>query len=138
MELLLHNHSGPMRDEARQWRYVRNNTDPSVVSFCLDLDWAWQAGTDPLPLLHECGDKGRLRAIHMRTQHNRIWDQTMEDDGDINFYKVAEYLRKIKFDGILVEETELMEKTRVTRTTAENKKLGRIWCEHVYGVSAQV
>ncbi|PYV18704.1 MAG: hypothetical protein DMG07_03370 [Acidobacteria bacterium] len=137
MKLCLHNHEGPMRYGAKEWLGVLRNTDPALVSMCLDLDWTWQAGTDPLPLLHEAGDKGRLGALHMRTQRGRITDQTMEDGGDIDYNKVAAYLKEIKFDGALVEETEPMKETRWTRTIRENKRMARIWCEKVFGVSAK-
>ena len=137
MKLCVHNHQGPMRYGAKEWLGVLNSTDPALVSMCLDLDWTWQAGTDPFPLLYAAGDKGRLGALHMRTQHNKITDQTMEDGGDVDFYKVAAYLKKIGFDGALVEETEWMKQTKVTRSPRENKKLARIWCEKVFGVSAK-
>ena len=99
MKLCVHNHQGPMRYGAKEWLGVVDNTDPALVSMCLDLDWTWQAGTDPFPLLYKAGDKGRLGALHMRTQHGMVTDQTMEDGGDIDFHKVADYLRKIEFDG---------------------------------------
>ena len=137
MKLSVHNHQGPMRYGAKEWKGVLDNTDPALVSMCLDLDWTWQAGTDPFPLLYEAGDKGRLGAIHMRTQHMMVADQTMEDGGDIDFYKVAAYLKKIQFEGALVEETEWMKETKVTRSARENKRLARIWCEKVFGVSAK-
>ena len=137
MKLCVHNHEGPMRYGAKEWLGLLENTDPALVSMCLDMDWTWQAGTDPFPLLYEAGDKGRLGALHMRTQHNRITDQTMEDGGDIDYNKAADYLKKIQFDGALVEETEWMKETKVTRSARENKKVARIWCEKVFGVSAQ-
>jgi sugar phosphate isomerase/epimerase len=137
MKLCVHNHEGPMRYDAKEWRGVVNNTDPALVSMCLDLDWTLHAGTDPFPLLYMAGDKGRLGAIHMRTQHKLITDQTMEDGGDINFHKVADYLRKIQFNGPVVEETEWMKETKVTRSPRENKKIARQWCEMVFGVSAK-
>jgi sugar phosphate isomerase/epimerase len=136
MKLCIHNHEGPIYNNAKQWRGVLHNTDSDLVSMCLDMDWAWQAGMDPFPLLYEAGDKGRLGAVHMRTQHNKLTDQTMEDGGDIDFYKVADYLKKIRFDGALVEETAWMQQTRVTRSARENKRIARIWCEKVFGVSA--
>ena len=137
MKLCVHNHEGPMRYGAKEWLGVMSNTDPALVTMCLDLDWTWQAGTDPFPLLYQAGDKGRLGAVHMRTQHNKIADQTMEDGGDIDFHKVAAYLKKIQFDGALVEETEWMKETKVTRSARENKRLARVWCEKVFGVSAK-
>ena len=137
MKLCIHNHEGPMRYGAKEWLGVLNNTDPALVSMCLDLDWTWHAGTDPFPLLYQAGDKGRLGALHMRTQHKLITDQSMEDGGDVDFYKAAAYLKKIRFDGALVEETEWMKETKVTRSPRENKKVARIWCEKVFGVSAK-
>jgi sugar phosphate isomerase/epimerase len=137
MKLCIHNHEGPMRYGAKEWLGVVHNTDPALVWMCLDLDWTYQAGTDPFPLLYEAGDKGRLGALHLRTQHNKITDQTMEDGGDVDFYKAAAYLKKIQFDGSLVEETEWMKETKVTRSPRENKKVARIWCEKVFGVSAK-
>ena len=137
MKLCVHNHEGPMRHNAKEWLGVLNNTDPALVSMCLDLDWTLHAGTDPLPLLYLAGDKGRLGAIDMRTQHKLITDQTMEDGGDIDFHKVADYLKKIQYDGSLVEETEWMKETKVTRSPRENKRIAREWCEKVFGVSAK-
>lgn len=137
MKLYVHNHQGPMRYGAKEWWGVVDNTDPALVSMCLDLDWTWQAGTDPFPLLYRAGDRGRIGALHLRTQHKMISDETMEEGGDIDFYKVADYLRKIRFDGILVEETEPMKKTKITRPLREDKRLARIWCERVFGVSAK-
>jgi sugar phosphate isomerase/epimerase len=137
MKMLVHNHSGPMRYGAKEWLGVLRNTDPTLVSMCLDLDWTLHAGTDPFPLLYEAGDKGRLGALHLRTSRNGVTDQTMEDGGDIDFYRVAAYLKKIRFDGTLVEETERMKETKVTRSARENKRLARVWCEKVFGVSAK-
>ena len=137
MKLYVHNHQGPMRYGAREWLGVVDNTDPALVSMCLDLDWTWQAGTDPFRLLYQAGDKGRIGALHLRTQHKMISDQTMEDGGDIDFYRVAAYLKKIRFEGVLVEETEPMKETKITRSLRENKRIARIWCEKVFGVSAQ-
>jgi sugar phosphate isomerase/epimerase len=137
MKLSIHNHEGPMRYGAKEWLGVLRNTDPALVWMCLDLDWTYQAGTNPFPLLYEAGDKGRLGALHLRTQHNRVTDQTMENGGDVDFYKAAGYLKKIQFGGALVEETEWMKETKVTRSPHENKRLARIWCEKVFGVSAK-
>jgi sugar phosphate isomerase/epimerase len=137
MNLCVHNHEGPMRNKAKEWLGVVNHTDPALVSMCLDLDWTLHAGTDPFPLLQLAGDNSRLGAIHMRTQHKLITDQTMENGGDIDFHKVADYLKKIRYDGPVVEETEWMRETKVTRSPRENKRIARIWCEKVFGVSAQ-
>jgi len=137
MDLYLHNHDDPMRDGAREWRYVLHNTDPRLVSFCLDMDWAWNGGEDPFPLLNDCSD--RLRMLHLRTQRNKVWTEALEDGGDIDWRKVAAHLKKIKFDGCLVVELAHRPNTTVTRSVEENIRMSRLWAEKVFGLTpAQV
>jgi inosose dehydratase len=137
MELYLHNHDDPMRDGAREWRYVLAHTDPKLVSFCLDMDWAWNGGEDPFPLLYECSS--RLRMVHLRTQRNKVWTEALEDGGDIDWRKVAAHLKKIKFDGYLVVELAHRPNTTVTRSVEENIRLSRLWAEKVFALTpAQV
>lgn len=138
MKLRVHNHESPMYNNAREWLGVMHNTDPALVTMCLDMDWTWQAGLDPMPLLYESGDNGRLGALHLRTQHNKIMDQSMEDGGDIDYNKVADYLKQIQFDGTLVEESVWMKETKVTRPARDNKRVSREWCEKVFSVSAKM
>jgi sugar phosphate isomerase/epimerase len=133
MELHLHNHDDPMRDGAREWRYVLRNTDPGLVSFCLDMDWAWNGGEDPFPLLCECGD--RLRMLHLRTQRDKVWTEALEDGGDIDWGKAATHLRKLRYDGCLVVELAHRPATVVTRGVEENLRVSRLWAERVFGLS---
>lgn len=130
MLLALHNHDDPMRDNAREWRYVLHHSDPKLLSICLDLDWTWQAGTDPMPLLEEAGR--RLRLVHLRTQKQRLWTQALEDGGDIDYRKVAAHLKSIGFDGHLVVELAHRPETPVTRTVEQNIRLSRLWAEQVF------
>lgn len=133
MELYLHNHDDPMRDGAREWRYVLRNTDPKLVSYCLDMDWAWNGGEDPFPLLDECSS--RLRMVHLRTQRNKVWTEALEDGGDIDWRKVAAHLRKIQFDGCLVVELAHRPNTVVTHSVEENIRASRLWVEKVFGLA---
>ena len=133
MVLALHNHDDPMREDAREWRYVVRHTDPDLLSICLDMDWTWQAGTDPMPLLHEAGK--RLRLLHLRTQRQKLWTEALEDGGDIDYRKVASHLKSIQFDGSLVIELAHKPETKVTRSVEENIRLSRLWAERVFGLS---
>jgi sugar phosphate isomerase/epimerase len=133
MELYLHNHDDPMRDGAREWRYVLRNTEPKLVSFCLDMDWAWNGGEDPFPLLYECSD--RLRMLHLRTQRNKVWTEALEDGGDIDWRKVATHLKKIRFDGSLVVELAHRPTTTVTRSVEENIRVSRLWAEKIFDLA---
>jgi sugar phosphate isomerase/epimerase len=132
MELYLHNHDDPMRDGAREWRFVLHHTDPKLVSFCIDMDWCWNGGEDPFPLLYECGS--RLRMVHLRTQRKKIWTEALEDGGDIDWRKAAAHLKQIRFDGFLVVELAHRPNTVVTRGVEENIRLSRLWAENVFGL----
>jgi inosose dehydratase len=130
MLLALHNHDDPMRENAREWRYVLQHTRPDLLSICLDLDWTWQAGTDPMPLLNEAGS--RLRLVHLRTQRQRLWTEALEDGGDIDYTRVAAHLKQLDFDGHLVVELAHRPETRVTRSVEENIRISRLWAERVF------
>ncbi len=132
MELYLHNHDNPMRDGAREWRYVLRHTDPKLVSFCLDMDWAWNGGEDPFRLLEEAGT--RLRMLHLRTQRQKVWTEALEDGGDIDWHKVAAHLRKMRYDGFLVVELAHRPNTVVTRSVEENIRISREWAQKVFGL----
>lgn len=134
MELYLHNHDDPMRDNAREWRAMLHQTDPKLVSFALDMDWAWNGGADPFELLYATGD--RLRMLHLRTQRNKVWTEALQDGGDIDFGKVAAYLRKQNFDGFLVVELAHRPQTVVTRPVEENIRVSREWTEKVFHLRA--
>ena len=133
MALALHNHDDPMKEDAREWRYVVRHTQPDLLLICLDMDWTWQAGTDPMPLLGEAGK--RLRLVHLRTQRRKLWTEALEDGGDIDYHKVARHLKSIQFDGSLVVELAHKPETKVTRSVEENIRLSRLWAEQVFGVS---
>jgi len=132
-QLRVHHHTPQLVNNAREWRYILRNTDPKQVYICVDVDWAYEGGFDPLAFLKEVD--GRLREIHVRSAKNKVWLEDLEDS-DINYHKIAAYLRQANLQPLIVVELAYRSNTTVTRSLEEDLRLSRIYAEKVFGVSA--
>ncbi|TAM84264.1 MAG: hypothetical protein EPN47_02820 [Acidobacteria bacterium] len=126
-----HAHAPQMTDHAREWRYNLDQTDPKYVWVCLDIDWVYQGGQDPMELLREAGH--RVASLHLRNSHNKLWLESFTS-GDINYSKIASYLREINLNPLLVVELAYRDQTVVTRPLEEDLRLSRIYAERVFGL----
>lgn len=129
--LHLHHHDPEMAEEAREWRHLLNHSDPRLVGFCLDLDWVRQGGQQPLAILKEAGT--RLVSLHLRNSRDGIWTEDF-GDGDIDYQAVAEHLKQIGFQGLLIVELAYRKETRITRSLEENLRISRQYAEKVFGL----
>jgi inosose dehydratase len=132
-ELWTHAHSPEMAENAREWRYNLQHTDPRYVSICLDLDWVHQGGQDPLALLREAGS--RVASLHLRNSAHKLWLEAL-GDGDIDYRQVASYLIQAGLRPFLVVELAYKKETVVTRSLEEDLRLSRSYAERIFGVSA--
>lgn len=132
-ELRIHHHTPELVDNAREWRHILNNTDPKYVSLCLDLDWAWQGGFNPLDLLKEAGS--RVKEIHIRNSKDKLWLEDLED-GDLDYSQIAAFLKKEKLKPLVVVELAYRDNTVITRSLGEDLRLSRIYAEKAFGISA--
>jgi len=132
-QLWTHNHDPEMAENAREWRSNLKNTDPKYVWFCLDLDWVHQADLQPLELLREAGN--RVAALHIRNSRDKLWLESLSG-GDIDYRKVADYLKREDLSPLLVVELAYRQNTVVTRPLVEDLRLSRIYAEKTFGVSA--
>jgi inosose dehydratase len=132
-QLWTHAHSPEMAENAREWRYNLQHTDPRYVSVCLDLDWVHQGGQDPIALLREAGS--RVASLHLRNSNQRVWLESL-GDGDIDYTEVAACLKQARLQPLLVVELAYKNETAVTRPLEEDLRLSRIYAERVFGLSA--
>ncbi|MGI8962593.1 MAG: sugar phosphate isomerase/epimerase family protein [Bryobacteraceae bacterium] len=132
-ELRVHHHTPQLVLNAREWRHILHHTDPEYVHICVDVDWAYEGGFEPIPFLREVGN--RLREIHVRSARSKIWLEDLEDS-DIDYGKVAEYLRDEGLAPLIVVELAYRPNTTVTRTLKEDLRLSRMYAERVFGVKA--
>jgi inosose dehydratase len=126
-----HAHAPQMADHAREWRYNLLHTDPKYVWVCLDADWVYQGGQDPMELLREA--RRRVASLHLRNSHHKVWLESFTD-GDIDYRKIAAYLERINLKPLLVVELAYRKQTVVTRPLEEDLRLSRIYAERVFGL----
>lgn len=129
LKLLVHEHAPELAENAREWRHMLRGTDPKHVGICLDVHWVLKGGLDPMTLLAEAGP--RLGSLHLRNSRNGVWLEEVAD-GDVDYSKVAEYLRKNRFQGWLVVELAWEGATAITRDLTENLRRSREWTERVF------
>jgi sugar phosphate isomerase/epimerase len=130
LELMVHHHRAEMRDNAREWRYLVAHTEPRLVSFCLDVDWAAREGLSPLALMDIAG--ARLRALHLRNPRNGV-DQELLGEGDIDMVAIARFLRQMGYDGYLVVELQHSRETPRERSLATDLSTSRFFMQEVFG-----
>jgi sugar phosphate isomerase/epimerase len=132
--LRVHHHTPQLENNAREWRFILHNTDPQVVHICVDVDWAYQGGFDPLAFLQEVG--GRLQEIHVRSARNKLWLEDLEDS-DIDYYKIASYLKEHSLRPLVVVELAYRPATTITRPLAEDLRISRLYAEKVFQLNAE-
>ena len=132
-QLRVHHHTPQLVNNAREWRSILRNTDPQYVFICVDVDWAYEGGFEPVPFLREVGN--RLREIHVRSAKNKVWLEDVEQS-DIDYRKVAEYLKDAKLTPLVVVELAYRPNTVITRPLEEDLRLSRIYTEKVFGLKA--
>lgn len=132
-QLRVHHHTPQLIDNAREWRHILAHTDPQYVYICVDVDWAYEAGFEPIPFLREVKD--RLSEIHVRSARNKIWLEDLEDS-DIDYRAVAAYLKQANLNPLIVVELAYRPKTAVTRSLVEDLRLSRQYAEQIFGLRA--
>jgi len=130
-QLWTHAHAPQMADHAREWRYNLNHTNPKYVWICLDIDWVYQGGQDPMALLREAGR--RVASLHLRNSRHKVWLESFTS-GDINYRPIAAYLERTNLKPLLVVELAYMQQTVVTRPLEEDLRLSRLYAQRVFGV----
>ena len=126
-----HAHAPQMANHAREWRYNLHHTNPKYVWVCLDIDWVYQGGQDPMTLLREAGR--RVASLHLRNSHQKVWLESFTS-GDIDYWQIAAYLKQTNLKPLLVVELAYRKRTVVTRPLEEDLRLSRIYAERVFGL----
>ena len=133
LRLHLHHHDPEMAENAREWRHLLASTNPKLVSICLHVHWVYRGQQDPRKLLEESG--ARLACLHLRNSKQGVWTEALED-GDLDYSKVAGYLKRSRFAGFLVVELAYEKSTAITRPLEEDLRLSRLYAEKVFGVGS--
>jgi inosose dehydratase len=133
MKLALHHHTPELVDNAREWRHLLQHTNPNRVYCCVDVHWAYRGGQEVMPFIRATGD--RLVELHLRNSKQGVWTEDF-GPGDIDYQKVADYLREIGFEGYLVVELAYEKGTQITRSLDEDLRSSRKYAEKIFALPA--
>jgi inosose dehydratase len=131
LNLALHFHAPELRDDGRElWADLEGSTQANV-GLCLDVDWAWRGGIEPLRILERYGD--RLNSLHVRDARAGIWSQAL-GEGAYDYAPIFRRLRDLGFDGWINVELADEPGTVWTRSVAENLQRSRDWLRAQLGI----
>jgi inosose dehydratase len=129
--LFVHHHTPEMANNAREWRHVLNHTDPALVWMTVDAHWAYRGGQDWMGIVREAGK--RLASLHLRNSVGGVWSESF-GEGDLDYSKLAAYLRETGLHPYLVVELAYEAKTPHTRSLTDNLRLGREYATQIFGL----
>ncbi|MGI8913721.1 MAG: sugar phosphate isomerase/epimerase family protein [Chloroflexota bacterium] len=131
LSLALHFHAPELRDGGRELWTDLDGSSAANVGLCLDVDWAWRGGIEPLEILKRYGD--RVMSVHARDARAGKWAQAL-GDGEYDYAPIFRRLRDLGFDGWI--NVELAHEAGMTwnRSTADNLQRSREWLRAQLGV----
>ncbi|MFP4353429.1 MAG: sugar phosphate isomerase/epimerase family protein, partial [Puniceicoccaceae bacterium] len=96
-----HFHSPELHADCREFDFMLGNMTPEELSLALDTNWCVMADVDPLEITRR--HLGRIRLVHLRSSHDKIWDETLED-GEEGNRAIVRTLVRGGYDGPWVIE----------------------------------
>ncbi len=129
LRLFVHEHSPEMAENAREWRHIVRNTNPKHVELCLDVHWVYRGGQDVMTLLEEAAP--RLGSLHLRNSKDGVWLEELAD-GEVDYHRVAAYLKRVGFRGWLIPELAWDPNTEITRPLEETLRRSLTYAKKVF------
>jgi len=125
VKLAYHTHDVELKAGAREFHHVLQNTSPENLSFCMDVHWIYRGSENSqlavFDTLKMYGN--RIVSFHLRQSQNGIWTETFHPEGDIDYNKFAEEVKKMGIKAHLVIEQCLEEKTIQKLSVVEAHKI---------------
>lgn len=95
LTLAYHNHDIELRVGAREYHHMLTATDPQNVKFCLDAHWVYRGcGDSQVALFDTLEHYGtRIVELHLRQSRGGKWTEVFTGEGDIDYGRLAGWLR---------------------------------------------
>ena len=106
LTLAYHNHDSELRLGAREFHHMLTATDPNVVKFCLDAHWVFRGCGDSQIALFDVVEQygNRIVELHLRQSREGIWSEVFAAQGDIDYQRLADWLKSRAIKPHLVLE----------------------------------
>lgn len=94
--LAYHNHDVELRHGAREFHHMLTATNPEHVKFCLDAHWVFRGCGDSQVALFDALELhgSRIVELHLRQSRGGIWTEAFSGSGDIDYSRLATWLKK--------------------------------------------
>jgi inosose dehydratase len=94
--LAYHNHDSELRQGAREFHHMLTATNPEHVKFCLDAHWVYRGSGNSQVALFDTVEHyaDRIVELHLRQSQGGVWTETFTLDGDIDYGRLFEELRR--------------------------------------------
>jgi inosose dehydratase len=116
LTLAYHNHDIELRLGAREFHHMLTATDPAHVKFCLDVHWVYRGCGDSQVALFDVLEHygSRVIELHLRQSNAGVWVEEFSAAGDIDYARLADWLRRHKVRPQLTLEQAVEAKTPKT------------------------
>jgi len=120
IKLAYHNHDVEMRESAREFHHMLTGTDPDNVHLCLDAHWIYRGSGNSQVALFDIVElySERIVELHLRQSKDGIWSEVFAE-GDIDYGRLADILKKKDINPHLVLEQAVEEGTPQTMSTVQ-------------------
>jgi inosose dehydratase len=123
ISLAYHIHDNELKAGAREFHHMMLNTNPEHMGFCFDVHWVYRGSLNSevavFDVLKLYGK--RIIELHIRQSVNGIWSETF-GEGDINYRRLVEEMKKAGIKPHLVIEQCVEDKSPHTLTAEEAHK----------------
>ncbi len=120
IQLAYHNHHNEIRNGAKEFYHVMENTDSSNVKLCLDAHWIYRGAGNITTILSDVLEKyiDRIIELHLRQSQGGIWTESF-GEGDIDYVGIAANLKSKNIKPLLVLEQAVEDGSQVTMSPIE-------------------
>ncbi len=121
LTLAYHNHNWEIERDCTELRFLRDHTDPALVSFLLDVAWVQRGGGDPVAVAREF--LPRIAYFHLKDTRGDEWVELGR--GVVDFAGLFEVIRAREWRWLVVEQDETkrppVESARMSRDFLREK-----------------
>ena len=124
LQLCYHNHFWEIEQDCAELRYLCNNTDPALVSLCLDIGWVQRAGGSPVAVAEAF--MNRIGYFHLKDTSPDEWLEV--GYGTVDFASLFKLIEG-HYDGWLV-----IEQDETKRQPVESAQMSRSYLKEQFGL----
>jgi len=101
LKFAYHFHDAELKHNTRELTFMMDNIPADDMALILDTNWCVMAGYPPLEIAKKY--ESRIALLHIRSSHEKIWDEILQE-GEENNKSFLKYMLDKDFNGPIVIE----------------------------------